>query len=109
MKHVFFFAAALMSLGGSVQAADHFAPDNPTWHEYAVTCRANNDLKPDCRGSALGAFAELAKTSPDKVTCDWANFWKAADAGYSGKVAQVLPWQDVLQQLVAQDGICHKA
>lgn len=97
--------AGLIVVAGSAIAEDRFAPDNPTFAQYRDACYVENRMDDSCKGSALGAFAASQNTSPDKVICDFDAYWKEADK-LSSKVIDVLPWQSVVEQIVAVPNVC---
>lgn len=101
-----FAVAFLAGSLGSARATDFFGADNPTWGQFIATCRTGQSIRPECRGSVLGAYAEHAKTTPAKVVCNFRIFWRTVDGEQSGRVALVLPWQYGLAFIVEKPGIC---
>ena len=103
-------AAALLVLvlASPVAAEDRFAPDNPWFSDFEQTCRSEADMVPECEGSVLGAYAEYAGTTPDKVTCDFQQFWRVRDTKFDTKadMIAVLPWQYGVEAIVQTDGVC---
>lgn len=108
MKGLFVGAALLLGAISPAFAGGGFAPGNPWFQQFESTCRVRNVMRPECRGSVLGAYAASQKTVPASVQCDFRQFWRVKDAKYAGKVVGVLPWQDVVEQIVAQRGVCHR-
>lgn len=102
------FVAAALAFGLFAQpvfAGNGFAPGNPTFGQFEQTCHIGSHTSPDCRGSVAGAYAAHEGTVPSKVKCDDQAFWRASDPS---KVVGVLPWQDVVAQIVAKPGVCHE-
>ena len=98
-------AVGLVAASGAAFAEDRFSPDNPTFGQYRESCYVENHMADECKGSALGAFAEHAGVSPDKVLCDFDAYWVAAEKLKSA-VLDVLPWQSVVEQLVETPNVC---
>jgi hypothetical protein len=106
MKTFAAIALAAVLAASPAFAGDDFAPGNPTFAQFEAACHVGAGTSPDCRGSVFGAFAAYKHTIPSKVMCSDEVFWRVVDAEYGGKVIGVLPWQDVVAQIVAEPGVC---
>jgi len=91
---------------GPAAGSERFAPDNPWFQDFEKACRDGTAMKLDCEGSVNGAFAEHAKVSIDKVSCDFAAFWRTKDADHGDRTFAVLPWQYGVEFIVAEPGVC---
>lgn len=99
-------AIALLSTAALGQ--DRFAPGNPWFQDFEATCRIGSDLNAECQVGVLKAYMSVAGANAD-VRCDFAKFWQVRDDKFANSLFAVLPWQTLVEYIVAEPGVCWVA
>lgn len=95
-------AVTLCLACGPALAQAELAPD-ASFEAFAAECRTNIGVREECQGTVI----EAARTAfgTDDVICHFPALWAVAD-GLTDPPAGERKWQDVVQALAAEGGVC---
>ena len=107
MRNTLMIAAIVSALALPAVAEDRFAPNNPWFGQFEETCRDGAAMNEECQAGVIGAYVEYSGSS--NVRCDFAAFWRVRDGKLSGDIIAALPWQNGVEAIVREPGVCRPA
>lgn len=103
MRTILLLIFAGISLPALAQTG-RLEPGNPWFKDFVETCRDGTEMVAECQLGVLGAFR--ASSGREDVSCDWHAFWSVVDSRKDSEVLFVLPWQNGVEAVIAEPGVC---